>query len=62
MSFQNQHLDRQILGMTAEEKQNTSHKSDKTQYCAGRQNQQDCNLKTYEQFQNVLNKTMEINK
>ena len=30
MSFQNQHLDRQILGMTAEEKQSTAHKSDKT--------------------------------
>lgn len=39
MSFQNQHLDRQILGMTAEEKQNTSHESDKTQYCGGREKQ-----------------------
>lgn len=39
MSFQNQHLDRQILGMTAEEKQNTSLESDKTQYCAGREKQ-----------------------
>lgn len=39
MSFQNQHLDRQILGMTVEEKQNTSHESDKTQYWAGREKQ-----------------------
>lgn len=60
MSFQNPHLDHQILGMTAEEKQNTSHESDKTQYCAARE-KQDCNLKTYEQFQKILNKKMGIN-